>query len=247
MRIQFFALPVVIALLAACVGGSKHTYQFSEPALQPSPAGAQSLTPYLFVDARGAVHMSWVEKDDSLHRLKTATLNEGTWTAAVEIAADTNWFVNWADYPMMITDGGQRALAHMLRRSGEGYAYDVQLFSTNGQSAWSTRGLLNNDATKSEHGFVSMVPWNGNILVTWLDGRNSAADTASHADNHGHHGAMSIRAAVIDYDGRTQQEWELDARTCDCCQTTIALLAGTPTVLYRDRSDSEVRDVFSHN
>jgi len=35
----------------------------------------------------------------------------------------------------------------------------------------------------------------------------------------------------------------LDNRTCDCCQTTSALTSNGPIVVYRDRSEDEIRDI----
>lgn len=63
-------------------------------------------------------------------------------------------------------------------------------------------------------------------------------------DQHdGHHGAMSLRAAVMDANGNRLNEWELDNKTCDCCQTTAAITSNGPVVVYRDRSDEEIRDM----
>jgi hypothetical protein len=38
-------------------------------------------------------------------------------------------------------------------------------------------------------------------------------------------------------------ENELDVSTCDCCQTTAAITDNGPVVLYRDRSEEEIRDI----
>jgi hypothetical protein len=35
----------------------------------------------------------------------------------------------------------------------------------------------------------------------------------------------------------------LDARTCDCCQTDVALTTRGPLLAYRDRADDEMRDI----
>ncbi|MBK8293050.1 MAG: exo-alpha-sialidase [Flammeovirgaceae bacterium] len=43
--------------------------------------------------------------------------------------------------------------------------------------------------------------------------------------------------------GNRLNEWELDNRTCDCCQTTAAITSNGPVVVYRDRSDDEIRDM----
>ena len=53
---------------------------------------------------------------------------------------------------------------------------------------------------------------------------------------------MTLRAGVFDAAGKTLDEWELDHRVCDCCQTSSALTAKGPIVVYRDRSENEIRD-----
>ena len=35
----------------------------------------------------------------------------------------------------------------------------------------------------------------------------------------------------------------LDTRVCDCCQTSAAMTAEGPVVVYRDRSEGELRDI----
>lgn len=54
---------------------------------------------------------------------------------------------------------------------------------------------------------------------------------------------MSIRAAEIDVDGSVLEDVILDGKTCSCCQTTAAMTTNGPIVLYRDRTDKEIRDI----
>jgi hypothetical protein len=54
---------------------------------------------------------------------------------------------------------------------------------------------------------------------------------------------MALRAAVLDHALATRREWRVDARTCDCCQTDAAVAADGPVVVYRDRSEEEIRDI----
>ena len=64
------------------------------------------------------------------------------------------------------------------------------------------------------------------------------------SDSHGgHHGAMSLRGAIVDFKGNKIDEWELDNKTCDCCQTGATITDNGPIVVYRDRSDEEIRDM----
>jgi hypothetical protein len=55
---------------------------------------------------------------------------------------------------------------------------------------------------------------------------------------------MSLRSAIIDANGKLIEEHEIDGRVCDCCQTDLAMTKTGPIVVYRDRSDSEIRDIY---
>jgi hypothetical protein len=87
-----------------------------------------------------------------------------------------------------------------------------------------------------------MLPWTGDdVLVAWLDGRHAAVEGAE----GGHGSAMMLRMAIIDRDNRIREERPLDERVCDCCQTAIAQTTSGAIIVYRDRSDEEVRDISS--
>jgi hypothetical protein len=210
-----------------------------------SPADSLCAEPCLFTDKTGRVYLSWIQKTDSISSLKFSVLsNSEEWSEPVVIAAGNNWFVNWADYPIITSDGGDSLMAHILEKSGKGtFAYDVKLtFSADSGKTWSSPKLLNDDGKQAEHGFVSMTPYNNNYFISWLDGRNAAmaGGNEHHAD---HHGAMSLRAAVVDKQMNKLTEFELDKRVCDCCQTGSVVTAAGPVVVYRDRSEDEIRDI----
>ncbi len=209
-----------------------------------SPTDSVSAEPYLFTDKKGTVYFSWIEKTKGTSSLKYSVLAEEKWSKPTIISSGDNWFVNWADYPMLASDGSGNMIAHFLEKSEKGkYTYDVKLVtSANGGNVWSTPTILNEDGKKAEHGFLSLVPYGNNFFVAWLDGRNAAKEgEGGHSD--GHHGQMTLRAAIIDTAGKKSAEWELDNRVCDCCQTTAAITANGPVVIYRDRSESEIRDI----
>lgn len=213
-----------------------------------SPAASPSAEPYLFTDKNDTTYLSWVEKTDSAHAFKFAKWMDGAWTVPTVIATGNNWFVNWADYPMIATHGEKNYVSHVLSKSGEDtYAYDVKMYaSQDGGKSWGSSFLLHDDGKKAEHGFVTLLPFEKNIFVTWLDGRNTVMEGMENMkvmDHGGHHGAMSLRGAIIDYTGNKINEWELDNKTCDCCQTTAAITVNGPVVVYRDRSDEEIRDL----
>jgi hypothetical protein len=57
---------------------------------------------------------------------------------------------------------------------------------------------------------------------------------------------MTLRAAAIDTSGhRIGADSEIDARVCDCCQTDSAWADGYALVVYRDRSQDEVRNIYA--
>ena len=208
-----------------------------------SPAGDSSAEPYLFTDRDGVVYLSWIEKIGKQSTLKFSSFDNDKWSEPVRIASGNDWFVNWADYPVIATDGNNNLLAHYLEKSDSAkFTYDVKFISSiDSGRTWANSKKLNDDNVKAEHGFVTIIPYNDQFFVTWLDGRKTASEE-EHA-GHGHHGEMSLRAAFIDKSGNKTNEWELDGKVCDCCQTTAAITNNGPVVVYRDRSDDEIRDM----
>jgi len=128
-----------------------------------------------------------------------------------------------------------------LKKSDTGtYNYDIFLNLETLSGKIKKNFLLNTDGIKAEHGFVSMIPSNNKgFFITWLDGRNTVNNT-----NETHHKAMTIRFAEITNIGDIINEVELDATTCDCCQTSIAKTSEGPIVVYRNRSENEIRDIY---
>jgi hypothetical protein len=55
---------------------------------------------------------------------------------------------------------------------------------------------------------------------------------------------MALHYRSLDRHGVAGSERLIDARVCDCCQTDAAAAASGPVVVYRDRSDDEVRDIY---
>lgn len=212
-----------------------------------SPADSVSAEPYLFTDKNGLVYLSWIQKTNDSATLKYALLSNEEWTDPITITAGIDWFVNWADYPMLASDGNKNLLAHILQKSAGGkYTYDVKFTTSNDNGkTWNDLKILHDDGKQAEHGFVAILPYENQFLLSWLDGRNTVNqdnDTASHHDG-GHHGSMTLRGAVVNINGTKIDEWELDNKVCDCCQTSTALTSNGPVIIYRDRSDEEIRDI----
>ncbi len=202
-----------------------------------TPSKANSAEAFLF-SKNDELYLSWVENEnDSIFRLKYSTLNDGKWQSSNLLATGDDWFVNWADFPAIAENGG-KVLSHFLAKSAAStYAYDVHLVLANKNGELIKPDfLLNNDGTATEHGFVTMLPYQDDgFFVTWLDGRNTADTTQIQA--------MNVRAAIITSDGQITNDTVLDFKTCDCCQTSAAITSNGPIVVYRDRSDNELRDM----
>ena len=195
----------------------------------------------LFVDSTGTFYLSWIEYvDDATDVLMFAMLRpeQESWTEPKEIARGDNWFVNWADFPAIIgSDGGQHIASHWLQKSSEGtYDYDIMFSqSLDGGITWSAPISPHQDRIKAEHGFVSMAyTTQGDIFLTWLDGRYTKQESNN---------AMTLRSAELSRTGVISNEAELDSRVCDCCQTSTVYTSEGPIVVYRDRSENEIRDI----
>ena len=213
----------------------------------PSAAIAGSGQPSLAVASDGRVLLSWIEPVAGKgHRLRFAARAKGAsaWSEPLTVAEGANWFVNWADFPSLASLPDGTLFAHWLEKSGAGtYAYDVRVTTSHdGGQSWSRPITPHRDGTQTEHGFVSMVPWSAREMgIVWLDGRKTAG--AAHGDHGAAKAEMSLAHTTLGSDGRLGVETVLDGRVCDCCQTDAALADGAVVVVYRDRSEKEVRDM----
>jgi hypothetical protein len=210
-----------------------------------SPAGPNSGEPNLALDSQGRVHLSWLERDgDSTVALKLAIRDGNAWSPPVTITSRSDLFVNWADFPSVFVSPSGRLVMHWLqKRPGGKYSYDVMTRqSADGGTTWSEPRVLHDDNVSAEHGFVSFFAAEGDsIEAVWLDGRATAG-----GDHDGHNatrGAMQLGNGRIGPDGGVSPNVMIDNRICDCCQTAAAMTARGPIVVYRDRSEQEIRDI----
>jgi hypothetical protein len=245
--IPFLTATIVLALFVSCTSKKKEQTSSEKNVVVVHslafPGGTETSLPHLFSNTEQTI-LSWVKSiNDSVAQLNYSYLKEGNWEQSKEIITGTDWFVNWADYPS-ITENNGNLLAHYLKKSSkETFAYDIKLnVLPKDALKWESQKELHTDNTKTEHGFVTALPYQeDSFFITWLDGRNTMFDAAeAHAD---HGGTMSIRAAEVSYEGTVSEEVLLDPKTCSCCQTTAAITANGPIVLYRDRTDEEIRDI----
>lgn len=239
------ALIIASLLLSSCQKNQEKATENSALQNVESPAESNASLPYLIKGGDDLLYMSWVEKRDSgWIDLKYSVQKEDIWQTPEVIASGNDWFVNWADYPMMAVDKQGNMIAHFLAKSSSGtYSYDVNVVYKPVGGEWSESIIPHDDGTPTEHGFVTMLPKNdGTFLLSWLDGRYTGGGDHDSGD-HGGGGAMTIRTATLDMMGNLTQKAELDSRVCDCCQTGGAMTPSGPVIVYRDRSEEEMRDM----
>jgi hypothetical protein len=217
-----------------------------------SPAGLDSREPELTATGDGRILLSWVEKVGAKrYALRFAMRDREKWSRPGTVAEGENWFVNWADFPSVIVLRDGSLAAHWLVKSGTGtYAYDVNIASSkDGGKTWGKPIMPHTDGTQTEHGFVSLLAVaDGRMGAVWLDGRNLENVKEAHNENGENTPlpvSMTLRYATIGADGDLSDEAQLDERVCECCQTSAALTSEGAIAVYRDRSDREVRDIYS--
>ncbi len=180
-----------------------------------------------------ALLATWIEPSADGHRVQFSRYRDAAWAAPVTVAEGQDVIANWADFPRAAQGGNGAIYVHHLKRIGDAkYAYGIELArSSNEGRSFESLGAVHRDGTPTEHGFVSMLPSAQGVRLFWLDARakmqeggNTALYTAEAGDT-------------------ISENQALDPRICDCCQTDATQTKDGPLVVYRDRTESEVRDV----
>ena len=168
-RSQVFSVLIAAALaikLTGCaqppnIAPSDVTDDTTKPLiLLDSPAGPGSSAPNLYATDDGRVLMSWLEpvRNNGLETgttrrgrfaLRFATLQSEVWSEPQTIAESEKFFVNWADFPVLIEINGM-LVAHWLQMNGgPGTSYDIHItHSKDGGATWSDSVVPHSDGTK---------------------------------------------------------------------------------------------------
>lgn len=200
------------------------------------PVSGQSLTPFLS-SSEDHLYLSWLERRDPGHALLASRWDGAEFSEPSPVHESDAFFANWADFASVVPLADRSLVAHWLEKSAEGaYDYDVWVsLSRDVDAAWDAPRKLHRDGTKSEHGFVSLVPWGqSGFAATWLDGRQM---TKGATDNE-----MSLMFTTFE-NGALGEEVMLDGRVCECCQTSMVATEKGLVVAYRGRSQEEIRDM----
>jgi len=237
---QLYLGLVPLILLSSCDDGGTVLTVNSNELL--SPAGKSSGEPFLTTSGE-EVFMSWLEaKGEAEHQLKFSKLERDGWSEAKVITEGTNFFVNWADFPSIQPGPDGTLWAHWLQGGTQGgYDYGVRVVkSSDGGETWSEPWTPHDDGTATEHGFVSMMSLGETMGLVWLDGRQFAAAEKDDSIER----EMTLRFREVGVDGTPGIETLVDGRVCDCCQTDAAMTPQGPVVVYRDRTEEEIRDIY---
>ncbi|WP_440998959.1 hypothetical protein [Fodinibius sp. SL11] len=226
-------------LIWGCTSNPQTVKQFS------NPASPNSVYPYLF-STGDQLYMSWITNNQNqTHSLNYASYSNNKWTSTKTIATDSTWFINWADFPSIIADQNGPIAAHWLnKKPGGSYAYDVNISTADNSGNWNKTLTPHNDDTPTEHGFASIIPWDEDrFLAVWLDGRKT--NGRSDEDYFNITFAMTLRGALINKEGDILRRFLIDDSVCDCCQTSLVKTTDGAMVAYRNRTNNEVRDIYT--
>jgi hypothetical protein len=184
--LRFAALMFASLLLTACGRApppAQHGTAASHAALGPihalaSPVSADGGEPRLSRDATGSLVLSWLEPvgDAGDFALKYARLAGDDWTGTAVAVQGHDWVVSAADLPSVQALSERLWVADWRVPSpASAAAYDIRVaVSADSGATWSAPLLLNDDATASEHGFVSWFRDGDRAGAVWLDGRDEA-------------------------------------------------------------------------
>jgi hypothetical protein len=238
-----------------------------------SPAGAGSIEPNLSAGPDGRVYLSWLEpiqpkgyalkfsvrpKGGNWSTPRTITQGENRFDSSILALPDGSLAAYWLakngpgrhanDVTLSISrDGGQTwgkaIVPHRDRTPAErGF---VSVAAANGGIAvvWIKGSMMMMDSASMKHGSGE---------ATNSDASRHGSGDHKHLEGGDRHapGQMaaskmesSLMSNTIGLDGTLGKEVMLDSRVCECCQTAAAQTPDGVAVVYRDRSDKEIRDI----
>ena len=204
------------------------------------PFGEGSRYPHLAKIHSGGLLVSWLEPIDSTtFGLYWSEFGKGKWSEPGLIYSSKDFFINWADFPSIFELNDSTLVTHWPEMSSTGtYDYDVRLaFSMDRGYSWSDPIIPHRDGKNAEHGFVSFYKDDKeNLGLVWLDGRQMVG-------GHEGHGSMNLFTTMFDKNFSQNKDFSIDAMVCECCPTSALHTNGATLVAYRDRNESELRDI----
>ncbi|PRQ02522.1 hypothetical protein ENSA5_21670 [Enhygromyxa salina] len=210
------------------------------------PDAGGSSSPGLAIGA-DELHLVWMSQAGAPTLMlaglpQASALADNEWSEPQAVESNPRLLINWADVPAVgETAAGRVVVAwpeHHTDDPAVGYGLRVaaQLDDGSFAPAWSPDEVR----TGRESGFTGFVATPAGLRMFWLDGRDLG---------HGHgaegQGTMALRSVLIDDEGHQVGPSELlDGRTCECCKIGVGVVGDQAFAAYRDRSESEIRDIF---
>ena len=225
--------------MMAAMGCGRADWRTTPLSPQPlaSPSVGNSLSPQLTTSSRGLI-LSWLERTGEMTTLKFAERSPSGWTTPVTVTSG-EVATNDPDVPSVIRMSDGTLAAHWTkvtdpRREGT----DLLLsFSNDDGRTWSPPMSPHHDGTPTQHAFATLfeLPTKG-LGVIWLDARAYDLDQTDD---------LSLRYAAFDTSWKQTADQPIDARVCECCPTSAVVTADGVLTAYRNRSDDEVRDIYT--
>ena len=246
MKIRLVSLIAMLGIASLPIPLVAQDKAFDEIVELLPPVGPGSREPALVTLPDGRIAMSWTEPVGEDFAVRFVTGDASGWDTPQTVARGPDFFVNWADFPTLAALQDGTLAVNWLRINGDtDYDYDVNIaLSADGGQTWGEPMVPHRDGSQRQHGFVTLLPVAPDQLrAIWLDGRSyTSSDTL--AVDESPSDAMQMRTTTMTSTGVMTEDSQLDARTCTCCQTSAVVAeSGTQMVVYRDRTEAEIRDI----
>jgi len=229
-RISLGALIAVVGVLAA------EQVVFAEEAWRvqaiPTPAAAHSSVPRVSQGLKGSVLLSWMEPSSNGLAFRYAVWRAGKWAEAQTIAAGPQLLAAVSSEPGVLELVDGVLVAEWLIKSAKEETNEIVVaVSRDRGKTWSKPVVPYRDATAGEHMYVSLFSWpQGGAGVVWLDPRRKKTS--------------SLVQTTIDEWGKLGPETVIADDVCECCPTSSAGTKKGPVVMYRNRTEENVRDMY---
>lgn len=195
-----------------------------------TPAAAGSSVPRVVARKEGLL-LSWVESSAKGKAFRFSVLTAGRWSQPRTVADSAAVLAASSSEPGVLQlPGGDLVAQWLTQAPGKEANHIVVAVSHDGGGTWSKPVIPYRNSTPGEHMYVSLFPWPaGGAGVVWLDPRGGEKTL--------------LMQTTIDRNGVLGPERTVDSDVCSCCPTSGVMTAAGPLLLYRGRSNDNVRDM----
>lgn len=223
---KFFPVMLLGVALGVSAARAELLYEVTEVS---SPAGRGALGSSFTKAPDGTVWLGWVEPaGENARALLFSTLDLATrkWRAPQTVFRGPEVVATSAECPALAVGPDGHAAA--VWSNGHGSAFFRR--SLDNGKTWTPVAPLTRESDQVEKLSLVALP-DGAMMAAWLDGRGAKTGAK----------IQQLFARVID----EEADRLVDARVCDCCQTSLtAFPDGTVLLAYRGRTEEEFRDIM---